>query len=183
MVHRPASAFPALSPVFDLEILETCEVSCIDRDEHESASIGDSGNLAINVRGWPTEILKACPFPAMPRRGSIIIRENRERGLDHLRQVSFKGGSSFPLGKAMAAIGKFVPDRRRYGRLMSVLLKPFQDLQIRFSGDWGRDGARIQEISKGHNETLRPGPLSRAAWKKSASIPTSSGAYFRRKFL
>lgn len=86
-------------PVFDLDVLEACEVSCIDRDDRQAAGMSDRGDLTINIRGRPTEIFQSCPLSAMPGRSCFVVRQNGKGCLYDVRQIGFKSSSSFPARK------------------------------------------------------------------------------------
>jgi hypothetical protein len=181
--RTPALAGAELGPVFYRQVFEPCEVPSIDRDKDETIGMSDRGNLTIDVRRRPAETFQACSLPAVPGRGRFVVRQNGEGWLHDIRQIGFKSGSSFTPGEPVATIRQLVPNRGPDSAFVSTLLELLDDLQAWFPGDRRRHNTGIQEIPKGHKETLRPAPFSRAAWKKSFSIPTSLSECFRRNAL
>ena len=181
MLHQLAGA--GLGPVLYMQVFEPCEVSSVSGDEDKTTGMSDRGNLTIDVRRRPAEMFQPCSLPAVPGRGRFVVRQNGEGWLHDVRQVGFKSASSFTPWEPVAAIHQLVPNRSPDCAFVSELLELLDDLQVRFPGDRRRHNTGIQEIPKGHKETLRPAPFSRADWKKSFSIPTSLSECFRRNAL
>ena len=132
---RGLLANESLRPILDGQSLKAGEVLFIGRREHESVHMGNGRDLAVNVRSRSAERFKSCPFLAVPRRRSLVVRQNRKRCLNHLAEIRFERGPAFPLRQASTTICELMPDWRRNRALGTVRPQMFQDRRIRSLGD------------------------------------------------
>src|SRR5579864_9037042 len=142
--------------------------------------VGHSGDLRINIRNGTAQRLEPGSLLAVPRRGRIVIRENRERRAHDVLQIRVEGGSSPPARKTPKSEGQLVPDRCCDRAPAVMFAEPAEDAPVGYLRNWRRHDTRVEQVAQRHSETLRPEPFSLAAVKKSGSRPTSSSEYRSR---
>ena len=170
------------SPVLDLEFLEAGEVLRIGSDEHEPIHLGDRSDLAVNVWRWAAERFQTRALVAVPGCSNFVVRKDR-KGITHdVVEIALKRDATSPPGQPTTAVREFVPHGGRNRARGPLVLESLEDSGIGRLRDRIRHDAGIQEITKGHSDTCRPGVLSRVE-ATSCSRPMSSKEYLSRKPL
>ena len=84
--------------------------------------MSNRGDLTIDERRWSAEHFKPRPLFAVPRRSSLVVRQDRKRPTHDVTEIRFERVAALAFGKPATTIGELVPDGRRNGALGTVLV-------------------------------------------------------------
>lgn len=76
--RSPSTTNAPPSPVLDFKIFEASEILSVERDEDEAVGMSDRGGLPVHVRRGPAKSLETGSFVAVPRRGNLVVRNDRK---------------------------------------------------------------------------------------------------------
>lgn len=155
----------------------------IRRRQHESVYVGDRRDLTVDERRGSADRVKARPFFPVPRGCSFVVCQDGERTVDDVAKIGFKRRPALPFWQPPAAIRELMPDWRGDGTLRTALTQTFENRRIGSLGNGGRHDACIEKICERHQDTLRPGVLSRVETAKSSVMPISLRECRSRNFL
>lgn len=145
--------------------------------------MSNRGDLTVDERRRSADRFKPRPLFAVPRRRSLVVRQDRKRPTHDVTEIRFERVAALAFGKPATTIGEFVPDGRRKCALGTVLVQTFKNRRVRPLGDRDRDDACVEKICERQRDTLRPVVLSRVEAAKSSSTPISRSECLSRNFL
>ena len=84
--------------------------------------MSNRGDLTIDERRWSAERFKPRPLFAVPRRRSLVVRQDRKRPAHDVTEISVERVAARAFWKPATTIGELVPDGRRNCALGTVLV-------------------------------------------------------------
>jgi hypothetical protein len=84
--------------------------------------MGNRGDLTVNERRWSAQRFKPRPLFAMPRRRSLVVRQDRKRSVHDVMEISLERGAALALWQPPTPVGELVPDWRRNCALGTALV-------------------------------------------------------------
>lgn len=145
--------------------------------------MSNRGNLAVDKRRWSTQRFKPGPFFPVPRRRSLVVRQDRKRSVHDVPEIGLKRGAALAFWKPPTPIGKLVPHRRRNCALGTVLVETLENCRVRCLRYGRGNDASVEKIRESQRDTFRPVVLSRVEPAKSSSTPISRRECVLRNFL
>ncbi len=145
--------------------------------------MSNRGDLTVDERRWPAQRFKPRSLFAVPRRRSLVVRQDWKRSLNDVPEISVERGAALAFRQPSTPERELVPDWRSDCALRTVLVETLKNRRVRSLRDRGRDDARVEKICERQRDTFRPVVLSRVEAAKSRSMPTSRRECVSRNFL
>ena len=109
-------------PVLDLQPFEVGEIFVVCRRQYKPVHMSNRGDLTVDERCWSAERFKPRPLFAVPRRRSLVVRQDGKRPAQDIMEISLERGAALALWQPATPVGELVPDWRRNRALGAVLV-------------------------------------------------------------
>lgn len=84
--------------------------------------MSNRGDLTVDERRWSAQRFKPRSLFAVPRRRSLVVRQDRKRSLHDVPEIRLERGATLAFWQPTTPVGELVPDWRRNCALGTVLV-------------------------------------------------------------
>src|SRR5438445_7979522 len=98
----------SLRPVLDLQPFEAGEVFVVCSRQYKPMDMSNRGDLTVDERCWSAERFKPRPFLAVPRRRSLVVRQDRKRPMHDVMEICLERSAALPFWQPPTPVGELV---------------------------------------------------------------------------
>jgi hypothetical protein len=99
--------------------------------------MGNCGDLTVDERSGSPERFKPRSLFAVPRRRSLIVRQDGKRPVHDVTEIGLERGAPPASWQPSTPVAELVPDWRRHRALRTVLVQAFKDRRVWLLRDRG----------------------------------------------